>query len=197
RGHGIRDVLFRKQPAALVDARTGDVRVDIDAARHHDHAPGVQSWGAGGKVGDDAVTLDAHVAHLAVHAVRGIVHRAAADAELRSSAQAPSRSRNERSAPAAVGGPASGGRSGRGTSSIRNAMPPSWIPATPVSTATAGWNVAVPARGPMATLGNPASPPTSAQRVGPLRACARVTSASARSGSPGAVPGSPSATSVT
>src|SRR5204863_3791099 len=161
RGHGIGEVLFRQQPPGLIDARSGDVRMDIDAARHHDHPASVQTWRAGGKVGDDAVTLDAHVAHLAVHAVRGIVHLPAADAQLRGGAHAPSRSRSERSVPAAVGGPASGGRNGSGTSSIRNAVPPSWIPATPVSTATAGRNDAALARGPMATLGSRASPPTS------------------------------------
>ena len=40
---------------------------------------------------------------------------------------------------------------------MRNAVPASWIPATPVSTATAGRKVAALAPGPMATLRTRAS----------------------------------------
>src|SRR2546422_171129 len=155
-------MLFGEQPPRVVHARPGDVRVDIHAPGHHDHAAGVEPRSARRQLGDDAVALDAHIAHDAVcpPPVRGVVHRAAGDTQPRRFAHAPAPRRSRRAwmvTRAARDPPPSDGRSGKGTSSMRNAVPPSWIPALPVSTATAGWNVAVLARGPMATLRTPAS----------------------------------------
>src|SRR5216683_224104 len=108
----------------------------------------------------DVVVLDAHVPHHAVHPVRGVVYRAPGDPEAGGRGHAPSRSRRRRRVAAALGTwvCASAGLSGSGTSSIRNAVPPSWMPATPVSIATAGLKTAALARGPIATLGRPVSP---------------------------------------
>src|SRR2546422_2335466 len=38
----VRRVLLREQAPAVVDARPGDVRMDVHAARHDDHAAGVE-----------------------------------------------------------------------------------------------------------------------------------------------------------
>src|SRR5207249_8264125 len=164
-GHGIGRMLFREQPPGMIHARPGDRRVDVHATGHHDHAAGVEPRSARRQVGDDAVALDAHIAHDAVRpprpprppSVRGVVHRAAGDAQPRGLAHAPSRSRRARTVASVARAPSSDGRRGNGTSSMRNAVPPSWIPATPASTATAGWNVAALARGPVPTLPTRAS----------------------------------------
>src|SRR6266540_1831195 len=141
RGHRIRRVLLRLQPAPVVHARSRDVRVDVHAARHHDHAARIQSRCTGWQFGDDLPVFDANVADDAGDSVRGIVHRAARNPQtLRLRHGDASLVARSRTTTAAAGGPATEGRSGRGTSSMRNAIPPSWIPATPVSTATAGLN---------------------------------------------------------
>src|SRR5947208_1079883 len=185
-GHGIGRMLFREQPPGMIHARPGDMRVDVDAAGHHDHAAGVESPSACRQLGYDAVALDAHVAHDAgPPSVRGVVHRAAGDAQLRGLAHGPSRSRRARMVTRAARAPSNDGRRGNGTSSMRNAVPPSWIPATPASTATAGWNVAALARGPITTLRTRAS----AVATGTGRAAgAPMTSAASTSPAPSSAP---------
>src|SRR2546422_6736346 len=59
-------MLFGEQPPRVVHARPGDVRVDVHAPGHHDHAAGVEPRSARRQLGDDAVALDAHIAHDAV-----------------------------------------------------------------------------------------------------------------------------------
>ncbi len=127
-GRRVGRALLGDQPPRVVHARPGDVRVDIHAPGHHDEAAGIEPRRAGGQVGDDAVALDAHIAHGSVHAVRRIVHRAAGDAEPGRRGHGASLSYRARTVSAAAArgpSPESAGRSGSGTSSIRNAVPPS------------------------------------------------------------------------
>src|SRR2546425_11196027 len=149
-------MLFGEQPPRVVHARPGTVRVDVHAPGHHDHAAGVEPRRARRELGHDAVALDAHIAHHAVRRVRGVVHRAAGDPQPGGLAHTPSRSRKARTVTSAARALPSDGRSGRGTSSMRNAVPASWIPATPVSTATAGREGAAVAPGPTAAAPPPA-----------------------------------------
>ena len=62
-----------EQLARGVDLRAGDVGVDVDAARHDDHAARVDAAGVGPDVGDDLAAVEAQVAHLAVDAVGRVV----------------------------------------------------------------------------------------------------------------------------
>ena len=78
---GIRPVLLGCQPARGVDLRPRDVRVDVDAARHHDHAARVDPRRVVGHVLDDLAVAQADVAHLAGHAVGRVVDAPAGDAE--------------------------------------------------------------------------------------------------------------------
>ena len=64
---------------AALTAGPGDVGVDVDPARHHDHPPRVDPASVPRHVGDDLAVLDADVAHLAGDAVGGVVHAAAGD----------------------------------------------------------------------------------------------------------------------
>ena len=50
-------VLLRRELAGRVDLRPGDVGVDVDAARHHHHAAGVDAPGVRRDVGDDLAVL--------------------------------------------------------------------------------------------------------------------------------------------
>src|SRR6202022_1838043 len=109
----------------------------------HDHAARVERRRRRGKERDDAAVLDADVAHFTVDAVRRIVHVAAGNAELAHGDAPPcmrracTRSRTPRTtrctAPRVSREPVSDGRRGSDTSSILSAVPPSWIPATPLS----------------------------------------------------------------
>ena len=127
-------MLLGQQPAGVVAARAGDVRVDVHAAGHHDHAARVERRRAGGQSLDDPAVLDADVPHLAVDAVGRIVDGAAHDPEpLRCAhpvlpallAHRTRREQRGQRCPRADRGRPSGGRSGSGTSSMRYAMPPS------------------------------------------------------------------------
>src|SRR5262245_21703127 len=147
-------MLLREQPAGLIHAAAHDVRVHVHAARHHHHALGIEPPRVGLHIRYDASILDTDVVHLSVNPVRGIVDDSSHDADLLAGAhRAASRSARPCTTDNAVVGPESGTASGRGTSSMRNAVPGSWIPATPVSTAITGANPAVLARGPIATVG--------------------------------------------
>ena len=74
-------VLLGREPARGVDLRPGDVRVDVDAARHHDHAARVDPRRVLGHVVDHLAVAQADVAHLAGHAVGRVVDAPAGDAE--------------------------------------------------------------------------------------------------------------------
>ena len=95
--------------------------------------PRASSVGApAGRRSHDAAALDADVPHLAVDAVGRVVDGAARDPEPLRRAHAVLPARRARTAPssaasvsAAERAPASGGRSGSGTSSMRYAVPPS------------------------------------------------------------------------
>src|SRR2546422_11750359 len=171
----VRRVLLREQAPAVVDARPGDVRMDVHATRHDHHAAGVELGRVARQLGHDAPILDAHVADRAVRPLRAsrVVHGAPRDPEPRLAHDRPlvRRAARARTTSAATEGPESAGRSGSARSSMRNAVPPSWIPATPVSIATLGRNGAALARGPMAMVvtcpsvaatswGTPAGEPT-------------------------------------
>ena len=102
------------------------MRVDIHAARHDDHPAGIERRNAVRQRGYDPSILDADIADLAVHALRGVVHRAADDAKPGRLAHGVCRPERARSAPssrmsvsAAPRGVGRTGVSGRGTSSIR------------------------------------------------------------------------------
>ena len=58
--------------------------MDVDAARHHDHASRVDSRRRCREVGDDTTVGAAYIANFSVDTVRGVVDRAARDAELTS-----------------------------------------------------------------------------------------------------------------
>ena len=81
--------------AGRVDRRPRDVGVDVDAARHDDHAAGVDLRRVLGDVVDDLAVAQADVAHLAVDAVGRVVDAAAGDAQRHAAA---SRARAMRSA---------------------------------------------------------------------------------------------------
>ena len=79
RERGIGGVLLGDEPARVVAARAGEVRVDVHATGHDDHAARVERRRAGRQRRDDAAVLDADVAHLAVDPVGRVVDRAADD----------------------------------------------------------------------------------------------------------------------
>src|SRR2546425_3050351 len=147
--------------------------MDVHAARHDDHAAGVELGRLARQLGHDAAVLDAHVADGALRPVRRVVHGPPRDPEPRLAHDGPwvRRAARARTTSAATEGPESAGRSGSGTSSMRNAMPPSWIPATPVSIATLGRNGAVLTRGPIAMVVT--CPSAAATAGGHLRASRR------------------------
>ena len=76
-------LILGHQPAREVERATGNVRVDVHAAGHHDHARRVDHAGARREigVGDDAAIGDAQIFDDAVDAVRRIVDRATGDAK--------------------------------------------------------------------------------------------------------------------
>ncbi|EEF21831.1 conserved hypothetical protein [Ricinus communis] len=74
-------MIFGQQQPRQVCLAAADVRMQIDAARHHDHALRIVvaiDGAVGGRV-DDAAIADIEVAQLAVDAVRGIVDAAASE----------------------------------------------------------------------------------------------------------------------
>ncbi len=83
-------MLLGREAARGVDLRPGDVRVDVDAARHDDPAAGVDLRRVIGDVVDDLAVAQADVAHLAVDAVGRVVDAAAGDAQ-RHAAPSPAR----------------------------------------------------------------------------------------------------------
>src|ERR687898_1504195 len=117
--------------------------MNVHPSRHDDHAASVESRCTLRHIGNHAPVLDADVSYFTVHAIRRVIQSSAGyskppdaghtDPALSRMApcSASSTSTVERVA-------VSGGRSESGTSSIRYPVPPSWIPATPVSMATAG-----------------------------------------------------------
>ncbi len=48
--------------------------VNVHAARHYDHSPGVQRGSAAGQVGHDVTVLDADITDLTVDSVGRVVH---------------------------------------------------------------------------------------------------------------------------
>ena len=78
---GFGRVLLGEQATGVIAGRAGHVAVDVHAARHHDHAAGVERRGAGRHVRYDPAVVDADVPHLAVDPVGGIVDRAPDDAQ--------------------------------------------------------------------------------------------------------------------
>src|SRR2546428_6517103 len=132
--------------------------MDAPPPRHDHHAAGVELGRIARQLGHDVTVLDAHVADPAVRprppVVRRVVHRAARDPEPRLAHDRPfvRRAASARTTSVATAGPESAGRSGRARAAMRNAGPPPWIPATPVSIATVGRDGAAPRRGPGAIV---------------------------------------------
>ena len=76
-----RAMVLRHQPAREVEGAAGDVRVNVHAARHHDHAACVDRARARGEiaVGDDPAVRDAQILDHAVDPVGRIVDGASGD----------------------------------------------------------------------------------------------------------------------
>jgi hypothetical protein len=72
-------VLLWQQHAREVDARRGDVRVDVDATGHHHHPSCVDLWRIRRHIRHDLSVAHADIAHVAVDAIRGVVDGAAGD----------------------------------------------------------------------------------------------------------------------
>src|SRR5690606_25502588 len=123
---------FGEQSATEIHAARGDVRVDVDTARHHYHPARIEARRVIGERLDDAAAIDADVAHRSADPVRGVVDLAARDAKRhqRSTSAAWAHLLESSAATiAALSGqgdsPGKTGRSGNGMSSILKAIPPS------------------------------------------------------------------------
>src|SRR5438093_6291581 len=126
-------MLFRQQTTGVIAAGAGQVRVDIHPSWHHDHSFPVEPRGTLGQSLDDAAVLDADVSNLAIDTVGGVVYGPAGDSELSLGTHERLCRRPARTAPmsarrtsVAERCPASGARTGSGTSSARYAVPASW-----------------------------------------------------------------------
>src|SRR5688572_18058745 len=136
-------MFLRQETPCEVDAAAGDVRVNVDAAGHHDHSARVDLLCGGGDGVDDRAGVDTDVANVTVDAIGRVVDAPTSDPQLRQSAllarfgrrasrvipSLGSRSRDSRAISPRITSagsrwPRIDGRSGNGTSSMRSAVPP-------------------------------------------------------------------------
>src|SRR4051812_14886300 len=95
-------MLFRKEPAGVIAAGTGQVRVDVNSTRHHNHAARIESRGTVRQVLYNPTAFDTDVPYFAIDTVGRIVDCSARDSELLRVAHARLRGSPARTAPASA-----------------------------------------------------------------------------------------------
>ena len=70
---GVATVVLRLKLARQIDLGARDVTVDVDSARHDDHARGIDAPRVGGNVGNDLAAIDADIADFAIDTVGRIM----------------------------------------------------------------------------------------------------------------------------